>query len=54
MPSSSIEGKIKSLRTDKAEAKGVGFPEIIIFGSISSKLTVRLAKIVLKEEIKNL
>jgi len=53
-PSNNIKGKTKSLRTDKAEAKGVGFPKITTFGSISTKLMARLAKISLNEEIKNL
>ena len=53
-PSSNIRGKTRSLRMDKAEAKGVGFPKVIIFGSISTKLMVRLAKIGSKKEIKDL
>jgi len=53
-PSSSIKVKHKSLRTDRIEAKGVGFPKITTLGSISTKLTARLAKIGLKEGIKNL
>jgi len=53
-PSSSIKGKTKSLRTDKAKAKGVGFPKITTFELISTKLMARLAKISLKKEIKNL
>jgi len=50
-PSSSIKRKTKSLGTNKAEAKGVGFPKIITFGSISAKLMAMLAKIGLKKEL---
>ena len=39
---------------DEAEAKGVGFSKITTLGSILTKLMVRLAKIGLKEEVKNL
>jgi len=43
-PSSNIKGKTKSLGTDKAEAKGFGFPKSTIFGSISTKLMIRVAQ----------
>jgi len=33
-----VKGKTKCLRTDKAEAKGVRFPKITTFRSISIKL----------------
>ena len=39
---------------DKAEAKGVGFPKITTFRSISAKLMVRLFKVGLKKEIKKI
>jgi len=38
--SSNIKGKTKSLRTEKVEVKGVGFPKITIFRGISTKLMV--------------
>jgi len=54
MPSSNIKSKNKSLRTDEAEAKGVGFPKIIIFWVDLNQVNVRLAQNGSKEEIKNL
>ena len=49
-----IKGKTNSLRTNKAKVEGVGFPKITIFWWILTKFMVRLAKIGLKKEIKNL
>jgi len=51
---SNIKGETNSLRMNKAEVKGVGFPKITIFWWISTKLMMRLAKIGFNEEIKNL
>jgi len=53
-PSSNIQGKTYSLRMDEAKAKGVDSLRSPFLGSIPTKLMVRLAKIGLKEEIKNL